>query len=178
METNGLSLDGASLNLRALTPEEVDAIAGLLGVPRPSGRSIRVPLALLDAALRSSVVGRGLLDVLSDLGGALADRRATKARDKADRARLWSQLAVHPAVASRPTLGGRLDHVRTTGVARRLAHDHEGDAVSEVLDTLAAIAAGNGRLRLAVLAAEVTGDSHGLNRASPPALWPCTPCHG
>jgi uncharacterized protein (TIGR02679 family) len=48
-----------------------------------------------------------------------------------------------------------------------LAHDHEGTAVLRVLDTLTAISASNGRLRLAVLAAEVTGDSHGLDRGKP-----------
>ncbi len=167
VESNGLSLDGAPLTLNALTAEELNAIAGLLGVHRPGGSSIRVPLGLLDSALRSSVVGQGLLDVLSTLGGPLVDRRATKERDEADRARLWSQLAAHPAVAASPRVGAWLDQVRTTGLARRLAHEHEGDVVSRVLDTLSAIWASNGRLRLAVLAAEVTGDSHGLDRGKP-----------
>ena len=120
VESNGLSLDGAPLTLNALTAEELNAIAGLLGVHRPGGSSIRVPLGLLDSALRSSVVGQGLLDVLSTLGGPLVDRRATKERDEADRARLWSQLAAHPAVAASPRVGAWLDQVRTTGLARRL----------------------------------------------------------
>jgi len=76
---------------------------------------------------------------------------AVAARDQADHVRV----------------GAWLDQVRTTGLARRLAHEHEGDAVSRVLDTLSAIWASNGRLRLAVLAAEVTGDSHGLDRGKP-----------
>ncbi len=167
VEANGLSLEGAPLTLKDLDAEELDAIAGLLGLHRPSGGLIRVPLGLLDSALRSSVVGQGLLEVLSALGGPLVDRRAAKGRDEADQARLWSRLAAHPAAVASPQVGAWLDQVRSTGLARRLAHGHEGDAVTKVLSTLGAIAASNGRLRLAVLAAEVTGDSHGLDRGKP-----------
>jgi uncharacterized protein (TIGR02679 family) len=167
VEANGLSLDGGPLTLKTLTHEEADAIAGLLGVHRPANGAVRVPLADVDAALRSSVVGCGLLDVLSALGGPLVDRRAAKARVEGDRAQLWSRLATHPAVLANPALGAWLDHIRTTGLARRLGGGDEGRALGRALDTLAAVAADNAGLRLAVLAAQVTGDAHGLDRGKP-----------
>lgn len=167
VEANGLSLEGAPLTLKALTTEEADAIAGLIGVHRPRSGTIRVPLKLLDTALRASVVGQGLLDVLSALDGPLIDRRATKERGQVDRDLMWARLAVHPAVLSSPAIAGWLDYVRASGLARRLAREDESKALSRTLDTLGAVAAGGGGFRLAVLAADVTGDSHGLDRGKP-----------
>lgn len=168
MEANGVSLEGAPLTLKRLTPEEADAIAGLLGVRRPAaGATLRVSLFKLDAALRSSTVGRGLGDVLDALGGQVVDRRARRGHSQAERAQLWTDLAAHPAVIGDPRLAGWLDHVRTTGLARRLAGEQEGPAASTALDTLDTIAGGDGRHRLPVLAAEVTGDAKGLDRGKP-----------
>src|SRR5439155_21222511 len=107
--------------LKGVTPEQADAVAGLLGVCRPApGAPLRVYLAALDNALRSSSVGRGLLDVLCELGGPLVDRRAGKALSDAERARQWADLAVHPAVAAADRLDAWLDTVRATGLARRV----------------------------------------------------------
>ncbi len=112
VETNGLSLEGTPLTLKGLTPEEADAIAGLLGVRRPVDGSLRVPLGALDRALRSSVVGRGLLDTLSVLGGPPVDRRARKVRSDADREQQWADLAAHSAAGDDSALAGWLDHLR------------------------------------------------------------------
>jgi uncharacterized protein (TIGR02679 family) len=167
LEGNGLTLQGTPLVLKDLTLEQTDAVAGLLGVRRPSGTTIRVPLADLDAALRASVVGRGLLEVLALVGGPLVDRRAAVARDDAVRNRRWAELADHSALAAEPRLAEWLGRIRATGLARRLAGDAETDAVWTALDVVAATSNGDGAPRLAVLAAAVTGDAHGLDRSRP-----------
>src|SRR5688500_13635919 len=82
IEANGLSLEGSPLQLKGLAAEETDAIAGLLGMRRPTpGAPVRVSLAALDRCLRTSAVGRGLLEVLQELGGPLTDRRAHRELD-------------------------------------------------------------------------------------------------
>ena len=167
VEARGLSLGGTPLTLKGLTDEEADAIAGLLGVRRPTAGTLRVSLATLDRTLRSSAVGLGLLDVLSELGGPLVDRRALKGEHQAHRARQWADLAAHPSVQGDPGLGAWLEHVRTTGLARRLAGDGDAKAVSNALDVLAALEGSPGRHRLAVLAADVMGDAHALDRGKP-----------
>ncbi len=167
VEANGLSLEGTPLVLKGLGPETSDAIAGLLGIRRPTNGTLRVALAKLDLTLRSSVVGRGLLEVLADVGGQLVDRRVESARQDAVRSRQWADLETHPAVTLDPRLSGWLDRVRSSGLARRLARDEEASVLSTALDTLAAISRGDGARRLAVLAAEVTGDAHGLDRGKP-----------
>ena len=82
LESNGVSLEGTPLKLKGLTSDEADAIAGLLGVPRPGDGSVRVTLTHLDDCLRSSVVGQGLVEVLSALGGPVEDRRARRERTR------------------------------------------------------------------------------------------------
>jgi uncharacterized protein (TIGR02679 family) len=167
VEANGLSLEGTPLTLKGLTPEEADAIAGLLGVRRPVDGSLRVPLSALDRALRLSVVGRGLLETLAVLGGPPVDRRALKVRSDADRERQWAELKVHSVIRNDLALTDWLDHLHANGVARRLAGDDEGEVVSVALDVLAALRGRESGHRLAVLAAEVTGDAHGLDRGKP-----------
>jgi uncharacterized protein (TIGR02679 family) len=167
VEANGLSLEGSALVLKGLAPESSDAIAGLLGVRRPTDGTLRVSLAKLDLALRVSVVGRGLLEVLAEVGGPLVDRRVQSAHLDEMRSRQWAELAIHPAVAREPRLSGWLDRVRSSGLARRLAGDEQAAVLSTTLDTLVAVWGGEGARRLAVLAAEVTGDAHGLDRGRP-----------
>ncbi len=167
VESNGLSLDGTALVLKDLTTEESDAIAGLLGVRRPSPASpLRVSLTALDRALRSSAVGHGLLEVLATLGGPIVDRRATKASSEAERAERWAALGTHPAVEHDNRLARWLDHVKTTGFDRRLAGAGGAAAVHAALDVLAVLDGDTG-YRLPVLAADVVRDSHGLDRGRP-----------
>lgn len=200
VEANGLSLGGTPVVLQGLTLQQADAIAGLLGVRRPADGTLRVRLEVLDQVLRTSVVSRGLLQVLGSpevLGSGaapLVDRRADRARRSGETARLWAALAEHRAVAGEPRLLGWLRKVRTTGLARRLAPGSEEQTMVMVLDTLAAIGvgdagaagagaagagaagagagtvgAGTGLRRVAVVAAELTGDAHGLDRGRPAA---------
>lgn len=179
LESNGMSLQGTPLALR-LTDGEVDAVAGLLGVRRPSpGAPMRVRLTAVDQALRRSSVGRGLLEVLTALGGPLVDRRAEQAMISADRAESWMLLETHRATEINERLAAWLEHVRTTGYDRRLAGAGGAAAVRTALDVLAVVSAdpsGPSQTpeetadvghRLAVLAAEVVGDAHALDRGRP-----------
>jgi uncharacterized protein (TIGR02679 family) len=168
IEANGLSLDGSPLHLKGLAAEEADAIAGLLGIRRPPpGAPVRVSLAALDRCLRTSAVGRGLLEVLQELGGPLTDRRAHREADGAERALQWAGLATHPAVGNDERLPGWLSHVRSSGLARRLAGDDETQAMGIALDVLSLVNKDAVNHRLAVLAAVATGDAHGLDRGRP-----------
>jgi uncharacterized protein (TIGR02679 family) len=155
------------MKLKGLTPDEADAIAGLLGVPRPADNSIRVSLTRLDSSLRSSVIGLGLVEVLSGLGGPLIDRRAVRQRGSLERAEVWAQLRAHPAAVINVALPEWLDQIRASGLARRLAGDDEGEALRRALDVVAVVQEGRRSPRLAVLAAEITGNAHGLDRGKP-----------
>lgn len=168
VEANGLSLDGTALTLKGLSADEADAIAGLLGVRRPApGAAMRVSLASLDRHLRASTVGSGLLDVLVTLGGPLVDRRAERAASAAGRTGQWDELHAHGAVIADERLAEWLDHVWAKGIDRRLARNAGPDAVATTLDVLALLQRSDAGRRLAVLAAEVTGDAHGLDRGRP-----------
>lgn len=163
-----MRLDGGPIVLRGLTARQSDAVAGLLGVRRPVDGTLRVRLEDLDRALQTSAAGAGLAEVLGELGGPLVDRRAAGARREAARRRAFDELGAHPAVAGEPRLSGWLETVRGSGLAKRLAGGAEAHALRCALDALAAVQRTAGAvLRLPVLAAEVTGDAHGLDRGRP-----------
>ncbi len=165
LEGNGLTLYGTPLVLKGLSREEADAVAGLLGILRPR-REVRVRLDALDIILRTSSAGHGLIDVLTALGGPLRDRRAEKEATAHRRAATWFELAAHPAVVAEPRLSEWLTSLRGSGLARRLAAaDGIEHLVGRALDVLARLP-GDG-IGLAVLAAETTGDAHGLDRGRP-----------
>ena len=187
IEANGLSLEGSPITLKNLTSQECDAIVGLLGVRRPAqgsraqgstaqgstaqgstaqGSTLRISLLILDRSLRSSSVGVGLVEVLSTLGGPLVDRRAAKQSSATERAQKWAELGTHPSVVRNSRLNGWLDYVRSTGFDRRLTHTDDAGMVGSALDVLG-IVDGDTRYRLAVLAADVVGDAHGLDRGRP-----------
>lgn len=167
LEANGLSLGGSPLRLTGLRSEEADAIAGLLGVRRPADGSLRVKLGDLDRVLRSSAVDIGLVDLLVTLDGELVDRRAARSARDADRAARWEVVRAHPIVTTDASIGEWLAHIQRSGLARRLAGDGEASAATTALDVVAALDRSRRGHRLAVLAADVTGDAHGLDRGKP-----------
>ncbi len=165
LEANGLTLYGTPLVLKGLSRDEATAVAGLLGVVRPR-REARVRLDALDLVLRTSSAGHGLIDVLVALGGPLRDRRAEKEATAFRQATTWSGLVAHPAVIVDPRLADWLSDLRRSGLASRLAGvDGVERLVGQALDVLARLP-GDG-IGLAVLAAETTGDAHGLDRGRP-----------
>jgi uncharacterized protein (TIGR02679 family) len=171
LESNGLVLGGAPLVLKDLTSEQSDAIAGLLGVRvPPDGVAMRVRLELLDEALRRSSIGRGLLEVLSELGGPLIDRRARRRATDDARIAERKSLSTHPAVLSDQRLEAWLDGIWATGAHRRMARGNEALATLSLraaLDVLALMRQRSGGQLLAVLAADATGDAHALDRGTP-----------
>jgi uncharacterized protein (TIGR02679 family) len=168
LEANGLSLEGSPLRLTGLDAEEADAIAGLLGVRRPAHGSLRVKLGDLDRVLRSSAADLGLLDLLVTLDGELVDRRAARSARDADRAERWEVVRAHPAAQADQLLAEWVEHVRSSGLARRVAGESETAVAMTALDVVAALDGSKARYRLPVLAADLTGDAHGLDRGKAP----------
>lgn len=162
LESNGLTLYGTPLVLKGLTRDEADAVAGLLGTVRSRG-DVRVRLDALDLVLRTSSAGHGLIDVLTALGGRVRDRQAEKRMSEVHRSATWSGLSEHPAVVADARLSDWLSTLQRSGLASRIAGpDGVEHLVGQALDVLARLPAdGTG---LAVLAAETTGDAHGLDR--------------
>lgn len=160
----GFTLDGC-------LDAERRAIADLFGwseVP-PDGR-FRVSLEKLDGALRASAVGQGLVEVLTRLGGPLADQRQARAAAEAATEQLWAKARSHPALVARPELGRWLDELRARGILARAAN-LAGRSPAVLLDRCLAVVArlpveGGGAL-LPVLAMEVLGDTHALDHGQP-----------
>jgi len=163
LETNGGAITASPLRIDDATPAERDAIAGLLGTPRVAAGPIRVRVDHLDRALRSSAAGMGLVDVLTTLSGPLRDRRAERADNQAEKDGYWASARRHPLLNRWIEVGDWLDQARRSGVAARAAGDLSlGEVLRAVLDVLDRLPADG--LPLARLAAEVTGDAHGLDR--------------
>ncbi|HWB71121.1 MAG TPA: TIGR02679 family protein [Egibacteraceae bacterium] len=156
--------DPATVTLPRLGPDGRRALADLLGRREPPPPEQRVRGATLDAALRASRVGAGLVDVLEALGGRLADRRADRARSRAAWDAVWD--LDHPAL-DRPEVAQWLAALRRVGTLRRLAPDTDAAAALlrqalAVVDRLPERA-----VPLSVLAAETVGDPHALDQRQP-----------
>ena len=138
----------ASVLLRGLDRPERRALADLLGRPHLVDPDVRVRLADVDASLRSSRVGAGLVEVLEALGGPLGDQRA--ARQASDRA--WAGLFAELAagIAGSGAAEGVVGAEPAAGVA--------GAAGAELTEGVrgAGMAAGLGR-RPAARDAQATG---------------------
>ena len=183
LERNNLLVSG-TLTL-SLDDAGVEHLSGLLGAPvrpRASG-TIRLKLATLDAALRASPAGVGLLSVLVELGGApLTDRRADASARDAAQSDLWMSLEEQLNAAG---LGGAgwvgpwLAGVRATGQLTRARADAPA-AIQRTVAVLRALAvaqpladADTSTLRggaplpatfeLAELATRCCGGAHGLD---------------
>lgn len=154
----------ATVTLHGLDGDARQALADLLGQRRVPGPTARVRLSELDAALRGSRVGAGLIALLEATGGPLANRRATRAQAVQAWAQVWD--VDHPALA-RPEVSAWLEDLRATGVLRRLVDDPD-DAralLAQALDVVARLPA-RGMAR-SVLAAEAVGDPHALDHGQP-----------
>jgi uncharacterized protein (TIGR02679 family) len=138
------------------------AVERLLGRRAGNGRSLTVSLEEVDAVLRASgAAPEGLAAATRALLGTVADRTAVAAA--------W--MAVHEPLAElverRPELAAWHAWLDTTGMVRRLTAGPAAAAtlVAElvrVLDRLPAAGVALGRL-----AAETTGDAHGLDDGRP-----------
>jgi len=157
-----------TVTLLGLTETERRAVADLHGWPTMPGSRVRVSLTKLDALLRRSAVGAGLVDVVEAVGGPLADRRAEREAATLHEERLWTEAAGHPAVHTHPDLRPWLEELRRRGLVLRLARASRLDAavlLRQALDAVARIPARG--VPLSVLAAESTGDAHALDPGRP-----------
>jgi uncharacterized protein (TIGR02679 family) len=165
LERTGGDLSG-SVSLSQPDDAERKAIIGITGQYRPAQATrIAVRLADLDRAVREST-GRGLPELLADLGGKLRDRPAERdllaaARDAAIRAAQASSLSAcawYQDWLAEISRDGTLTKLVSTGEQERL-----GQAV-RVLEYLAGRQ--DAPVLLPALAAEITGDTKALNHGT------------
>ena len=157
-----------TMTLEGLTPAERQAVADLHGWREVPGQRVRISLAKLDAALRSSAVGVGLIDAVVMLGGPLADRRAARSAAAAACEEMWSRAAQHPAVSGRPALTAWLHELRALGLVVRAARSTgvaEEMLLGQALEVVGRLPAAS--TPLSVLATELTGEAHALDAGQP-----------
>lgn len=158
---NGKPLSGV-VTLTSATLDQRRAVERLLGRRTGTGTSLTLSLDELDAVVRrSGAAPNGLADVVRLLIGTVPERAAEIAAWAAANAPLDELVARRPALATWRTW---LD---ATGMVRRLASDAETastliTSAVKVLDELPSDGVALGRL-----AAQTTGDAHGLDDGRP-----------
>lgn len=157
-----------SVTLRGMSHKEREGIAGLLGLARLPDPSLRLDLARLDESLRASNAGVGLRTAIEALGDPLRDLRAERRRAEEQERRLWRRAEQHPAVLGRPALAAWLDELQAEGRLARAASAagiEPERLLAQSLDVVERLPAGG--VGLSALAAELTGDAHGLDPGRP-----------
>ncbi len=166
LERRSLRIDGARVTLSDLTDAETAAVCSLLGRRRPTAAQLRVDVERMDAALRAGPHRVGVLDVLEMIGGPLRDRRGERASASGDRDALWELVGDHP-VAGDDDIAGWIESLRPRGRLTRLGVTAPDQTVTSALDAVAALVERRRRALptrpLPVVAAELTGDAHGLD---------------
>jgi len=154
-----------SVTVSGLDGRERGALAGLLGLSALPAGEVSVDLGKLDAALRESAVGDGLVVVLEGLGGPLRDLRADRDAALAARERVWREAEVR--VAARPGLGEWLGELRGSGAVRRAGRGavREEELLARAVTVALRLPAGG--ILLPVLASSCTGDPHALDPGAP-----------
>jgi uncharacterized protein (TIGR02679 family) len=172
LERNGHAVRG-SLAV-TLDDDGADRLSGLLGRPVQTGTA-RIRLADLDASLRSSAAGHGLVAVVADLTGApLRNLPAERDDARAGRQQLWAQLnllLVKHDLADQDWVPPWAEWLRRSGLLTRLPIAQATAALSMAVEVLARVLADTHSLiGLAELASEITGDAHGLDEGVPTSL--------
>lgn len=167
LEGNGLSLEGTPLRLAGLSDQQRRSISGLLAISAAGHGPMPIRLSTLDAVLREGAASIDLISLLQAVGGPLRDRRAERSAARSAREDAWALIEHHPTLEGASELVAWVATMRRTGAATRLAGSPAGagNLVLTALDLLARLPAEN--VRLAVLAAEATGDAHALDRGKP-----------
>jgi uncharacterized protein (TIGR02679 family) len=149
--------------LTDLEGHERRALAGLLGRRSVVADSMRIRRSELDAALAHAGIAATLREALEFLDGPVLDRRAARAaRDEA-----WSAAL---GQVKEPRLAGLLATVGGSALVKRLAGRDRGRAELLLAQAALVLARLPGRgVSRAQLAAEVLGDSHGLDNGRPVA---------
>ena len=156
-----------------LDDDGADRLGGLLGRSLERG-TCRVRLPDLDAALRTSAAGRGLVAVVAELtGAALRDRPAERVESQVGREQLWAhldELLVAAGLADQEWVTPWTDWLHRGGVLTRLPASAAEPTLSVAVRVIAAVLAADRAPRsLAELATEHTGTAHGLDDGAPAA---------
>jgi uncharacterized protein (TIGR02679 family) len=172
LERNGHAVRGSLAVM--LDDGGADRLSGLLGRPVRTGTA-RIRLADLDASLRSSAAGHGLVAVVADLTGApLRNLPAERDAARTGRQQLWAQLdllLVEHNLADQDWVPPWAEWLRRSGLLTRLPIAKATAALSIAVEVLARVlAVSHSPIGLAELASEITGDAHGLDEGVPTAL--------
>jgi uncharacterized protein (TIGR02679 family) len=149
----------ASVTLRGLDLSQRSALADLLGLDRTPPGETTVPVATLDAVLRSSVE----LDaraVVAVLVGPIDNRAERREADRLARAELWGWLERHEVVRTQPALVSWVAGLRRAGVLDGSVHETR-DLLGQALAVLAELPS-DGR-PLPAFAGAICGDTHALD---------------
>ena len=170
LERNGRQVTTNPIPFADLTDAEVTTMCALLARRRPPDGQLRVSLAELDRALRSSNVQLGIVDALQALSGPVDDRRAQRATEREQRAALWRSADAH-AIAVDEQVRRWLTSVRQRGRLTRLALDDPATLLNDALDCLEWLISHRDvnvarPVPLPVAAAAVVGDAHALDTDS------------
>jgi uncharacterized protein (TIGR02679 family) len=172
LERNGHAVRGSLAVM--LDDDGADRLSGLLGCPVQTGTA-RIRLADLDASLRSSAAGHGLVAVVTDLTGApLRNLPAERDAARAGRQQLWAQLdllLVKHNLARQDWVLPWTEWLRRSGLLTRLPTAKATATLSIAVEVLARVLADTySPIVLAELASENTGNAHGLDGGVPTAL--------
>jgi uncharacterized protein (TIGR02679 family) len=156
LERNGLQATGRTV--LDLDPRAADLLSGIVGRRVLPGRRT-LDLEGLDADLRSSAAECGLVEVLTELTGPLVDRVA-RGRERRD---TWDEVwdGFFTAV-DEPWAAPFVAELRRSAFVTRLGPTRAAEVLTHLRTLLARLdpTAPVGR---AALAAEITGDAHGLD---------------
>jgi uncharacterized protein (TIGR02679 family) len=172
LERTGHALRGSIVV--PLDDDGADRLSGLLGRAIPAGET-RIRLVDLDASLRSSAAGCGLVTVVAELTGApLRNRPAERDAARAGRQRLWAHLDLlltEHNLAAQEWVPPWTDWCRRGGLLTRLPAAEAVAALSVAVQVLARVLDDSRPpAGLAELASEIVGDAHGLDGGVPAAL--------
>lgn len=152
-----------SFRLADLEPNEVEALAALMGRPAGNASSMQVDLRQIDTALARAGIAPSLHDALERLGGPLIHRPTARAARQA----AWTTVADG---ARCPRLAALLATSPGLGLLKRLARQdpEEATRLRHGADAVLARLPAAGLAR-AQLAAECLGDAHALDDGRPVA---------
>lgn len=164
----GVSRD--EFTLSDLQVGERRALAGLLGRPTLAAGSMRVRRSEFDEALVRARIAGSLREALEFLDGPLLDRKA----DRIAREHAWRIVL---ARAEDPRLAKWLSQAAGAALLKRLSGSDPVAAESIIAQAVSVLRTLPGRgISLAQLAAELLGDSHGLDPGRPVATMVLRAC--
>jgi uncharacterized protein (TIGR02679 family) len=166
LERAGGELAG-SVSVSRPTDAERKAIIGITGQYRDvRAARITVRLADLDAAVREST-GRGLPELLAELGGPLRNRPAERSALAAARAQAIGAAQASPLQAGCGWYRDWLAEITADGTLTKLINQGEQARLGQAVRVLERLAGRAGApVLLPALAAEVTGDTKALNHGT------------